>query len=134
MYKRQEALADLSKGQSGVDPAEARWFLHHFDAPGRLINLLDESGEVDSPFIRLEAAAALSSITERRVDYPESLEPEPTPEELVAARDWQRWWRAEQSRWTTEQVALETKRTELLERLVAVSEGRAPDDEQAAPR
>ncbi len=130
------ALGELAKpaGQGlGKDAASRKWLLYHYDAPGALIELLDHQGEIDSPFIRRDANAALEAITGEKQGWPTSTESLRTAAETKAYRAWVAWWKGAQTAWKAEQTKAEARRKEIAAALDEIRAGRepaSPDDEQ----
>lgn len=130
------------RGQPAPTPPAAltgddvRWLMYHHEVPERLLALLDNQGEIDSPFIRAEAATALAAVTGGPVAWPAT----PTEERLRTADEnrakaaWETWWTREKARFNSEQEAKAKSREELQAKLAALREGRNPDATEPAPR
>ncbi len=122
-----QALGELAKG--GEDKEERRWLMYHFDAPGGLIKLLDHQGEVDSPFIRQEANAALEAITGASHGFQASTESLRTPAESRTYEAWRGWWSTQQARWKGQQEQAAQRREAIAKELDAIRQGRDPVEE-----
>lgn len=130
------ALGELAKpaGEGlGKDAASRKWLLYRYDAPGALIKLLDHQGEIDSPFIRQEANAALEAITGQKHGWPASTESLRTAAESRAYQAWVTWWKGAEAAWKAEQEKATARRKEIAAALEEVRAGRepgSPDDGQ----
>lgn len=123
-----QAVEGIARAPGEVSAEDARWLMVHLDLPSRLGALLEHEGEVDSPFIRAEAASAIGAVTGHELGWPGGITaPARTDDELAACRRWTTWWAAEKVRWREEQEQRARAREALVRKLALVREGRVPE-------
>lgn len=111
-------------------PEDTRWLMYHHEVLAGLVTLLDHQGEVDSPFVRADANAALEAVTGRAGNWPaEAKEPLRSGDENRAREVWGTWTKAEKARWTQAEADKEKLRGELQKKVDLLKQGKNPDDQ-----
>lgn len=122
-----QALGALSGGAGDVTAKDMRWLMIHQSVPQKLLALLGDQGEVDSPFVRADANAALEAISGAKQQWPETTDRMRTPAESQAAEAWAKWWQTERRRFDRAQESYATTRAALDAKLALLRQGKAPE-------
>ncbi len=123
-----QALGELMRATSDdLKTDDIRWLMYHHEVPTRLIAALDHQGEVDSPFVRQDADAALQAITGHSVGFQASTERLRTAAETEAKSAWETWWKREKARWTKAEADKVKAREELNGKLALLRQGKKPE-------
>lgn len=109
--------------------ADVKWLLYHHDTLSALVALLDHQGEVDSPFVRADANAALEAVTGRSGSWERGTEPLRSAAESRARDSWETWTKAEKQRWVAAEAEKEKTRVALLKKLDLLKQGKNPDEQ-----
>lgn len=121
-----QALGALAGGAGEVTAKDMRWLMIHQSVPQKLLALLGDQGEVDSPFVRADANAALEAISGAKQEWPQTTDRMRTPAESQAADAWSRWWQTERRRFERSQETYAAKRAALEAKLDLLRQGKSP--------
>jgi hypothetical protein len=122
-----QALGALSGGAQEVTAKDMRWLMIHQSVPQKLLALLADQGEVDSPFVRADANAALEAISGAKQQWPETTDRMRTPGESQAAEAWSKWWATERRRFDRAQESYATNRAALEAKVGLLRQGKNPN-------
>jgi len=123
-----QALGAVAAGAK--DKAAAQWLLYHFKAPAGLIDLMEHQGEVDSPFLRSDANAALEAISGATQGFVASEGSLMTPPEAQARKAWQSWWSRLAEFRAAEENKRDERRKQVQAQLAQIRKGERPTAEK----
>lgn len=122
-----QALGALSGGAGEVTAKDMRWLMIHQSVPQKLLGLLGDQGEVDSPFVRADANAALEAISGAKQAWPQTTDRMRTPAESLAADAWSKWWQTERRRFDRAQDSYAATRAALEAKVDLLRQGKNPN-------
>ncbi|MGE0711919.1 MAG: hypothetical protein AB7N76_03140 [Planctomycetota bacterium] len=120
-----DALSDIIKGSK--DPEATRWLFRHFQAHAGLLRLMDNEGDITSPFVRLEGNEAMEAITGKTMGWPAGVqEALRTRPETIAYRKWVEWDKQDAAAWQKEEERKVKRRQEIAEAFEKLKNGENP--------
>jgi len=134
LYQARWAAQTLQGIHAGAKSKEdSLWLMNHYEVPAALVELMNNVGDGTSPFVRLEANAAMEAIVGESKRWPTNAQnPGATPAETAALKQWRRWSARNRLAFTKEEEEREANRKLYTEQLEMVREGKNPDEEAGA--
>lgn len=133
LYQARTAAQTLEEIHAGAKVKEdSLWLMNHHEVPAALVELMNNVGDTTSPFVRLEANAAMEAIVGKSMSWPKDAKSAgATPVETAALKKWRRWSARNKLAFSKAEEAKEANRKTWGEELEMVREGKNPDEDAA---
>lgn len=130
LYQARWAAQTLQEIHAGAaSKPDSLWLMNHFEAPAALVELMNNVGDTTSPFVRLEANAAMETIVGESMGWPKGANtPGANANETEALKKWRRWSARNRLAFTKGEEEREANRKLYTEQLEMVREGKNPFD------